>query len=450
MKKSIVKLLAVGMLLGGAIVPTTVTNNGFASQVTTTQTAKAATTDDQAQTISYKVLKTGTNNSSMSSQYFTKTATVTPNGDGTYKVTLKVNIPSLGGISIGVDILNMNGKPVTDGSSYNDNGKNYMDVSFDIDSLSDLSNKMTSDMKIKLGPVSLPMSVSADFVFDTSTLKPDTSTDTSKPSTDTDKDTGDKDPIIPDTNTDNGSTVLPGTDSNNSGSNVIIGTPVTTPSTSTVTDQEIPYQVLKEDPSQGESVSTQFFTGKSKVSKNDDGTYKVAMTLVYPTSFGTQPVTIDSINGGSINPDDTKYYSNDGNNYMDYSFNIKSMSDLDNLIPCTMSIDVSNLGFKSTESVNFKSNATASGVAGSSAVGTAGTSTGATGTNGSGVYGSTSGWPSGSTSGSGTGAAGATGSAANSMLPQTGNTTSSAILTSIGVLVAGLGMLVFKKSYIKD
>ncbi|MQS53074.1 LPXTG cell wall anchor domain-containing protein [Companilactobacillus mishanensis] len=36
------------------------------------------------------------------------------------------------------------------------------------------------------------------------------------------------------------------------------------------------------------------------------------------------------------------------------------------------------------------------------------------------------------------------------MLPQTGNTTSSAILTSIGVLVAGLGMLVFKKSYIKD
>jgi LPXTG-motif cell wall-anchored protein len=428
MKKNIVKLLAIGMLLGGAVIPTTFANNGLLPQITQTQTAQAAT-DTQAQTVSYDVYKTGTNNKSISSQYFTKTATVTPNGDGTYKVTLTVKIPSLAS----VDILTMNGQSVTDSATYSKDGGTYMDVSFNVNNLSDLDGTLNSSMKIKVLGLGL-MTETADFKFDTSSLK------ATKPSTDTTKPTtpDPTDPILTDpTGTNGGSST--NTDPSTS---VIIGTPVTTDSSSsTATEQDIPYQVLKADPSQGESVSTQFFTGTAKVTPNDDGTYKVTMTMTYPTSFGTEPVTINSINGGSINPEDTKTYSQDDKNYMDFSFNVNSLSDLDSLIPCAMSIDVSNLGFNSDESVNFKFNATSSGVAGTSAVGTTGT-TGTTGT-GSSTYGSASDWP---TSGTQAASTAANPSTTNSTLPQTGNATNSIVLTVIGLAVATMSVVLFKKT----
>ncbi|MCH4009590.1 NEAT domain-containing protein [Companilactobacillus sp.] len=434
MKKSIVKILAVGMLLGGAIVPATVANVGL-PQVTTTQTAKAAT-NDQAQTISYKVLKTGTSESSLSAKYFTNTAKVTPNGDGTYKVTLQVEIPSIAS----VDIQTMNGNPVSDSDTYSEGGKSYKDISFNVNKLSDLDNKMNSQMSIKVLGLGL-MNPTADFVFDTSSLK-DQPADKDSVKTDPAKDTktDDETPLLPDaakdpTGTIAGSDNLLGTaDSNNSGTegtNVVIGTPVTTSGSTTATEQDIPYQVLKADASQGESVSTQFFTGTAKVTPNDDGTYKVSMTMVYPTSFGTEPVTIDSINGGSITSKNT--YSQGDQNYMDFTFNVNSLSDLNQLVPCTMTIDVSNLGFNSTESVNFKFNATSSGVAGTSAVTTPSTS-------GTGVYGSTSGWP---TSGSTSTPSSSTG---NTTLPQTGNTTNSIILTIMGVAVASMTVVLFKKT----
>ena len=463
MKKSIVKLLAIGMLLGGVIVPATVTDNGSTTpQITTTKTAKAATTtsdSDKTQTVPYQVYKTDTNTKSMSSQYFTDTATVTPNSDGTYKVTLTVKVPSIAS----VDILTMNGDKVTDSATYSKDGTTYQDVSFNVDKLSDLDGTLNSTMQIKVLGLGL-MKPTADFKFDTSNLKDvaesdsdsdtnddsDSSTDTNTdPGTDTntngsgDESTGydgDYDPIIADPDKDNGSS------SSDSGSNVIVGDPETTPSTSTSDDvQEIPYSVLKADSSQGESVSTQFFTGTAKVSKNDDGTYKVMMTMTYPTSFGTQPVTIDSINGGSINADDTKTYTQGGNNYMDFSFNINSMSDLDNLIPCTMTIDVSSYGFNATESVNFKFNSTSSGVAGSSTTGT-----GSSATNPSGVYGSTSDWPS-STGTDSTDPTSSTdgttpsSSTDSSTLPQTGNATNSVVLTVIGLAVASMSIVLFKK-----
>ncbi|AKP67520.1 NEAT domain-containing protein [Companilactobacillus ginsenosidimutans] len=430
MKKSIVKLLAIGMMLGAAFVPATVASNGILPQITTTQTAKAATTDEQAQTISYKVLKTGTNNPSVSSKYFTKTATVTPNGDGTYKVTLPVEVPAIAS----VDIQTMNGQQVTDSAKYPKDGSNYMDVSFNINSLSDLNTKMNSQMQIKVLGLGL-MKPTADFVFDTSTLKPDTSANTSD-STDTDAPvTKPADPIIKDpTGTD---TTTPDTSTDNSGSQVVIGDPVTTDSNAaTAQEQDIPYQVLKADASQGESVSTQFFTGKSKVTPNGDGTYKVTMTMTYLTTFGTEPVTINSINGGSINPD-KKTYSQDGKNFMDFSFNISSMKALDSLIPCAMSIDVSNLGFNSDESVNFKFGATSSGVAASSNV-AANNGAGS----GSSTYGSTQNWPTGTTGS----ATAANPSTSNSTLPQTGNTSNSVILTVIGLAVASMSVILFKKT----
>lgn len=117
---------------------------------------------------------------------------------------------------------------------------------------------------------------------------------------------------------------------------------------------------------------------------------------------------------------------------MDFSFNVQSKSALDQLIPCTMTIDVSQLGFNSTESVNFKFNATSSGVAGA-------TTTGTSGTNGTGVYGSTSGWPSSVTS--------ANPSMTNSTLPQTGDTTRTAVLTAIGVSVAAISAVLFRNFY---
>lgn len=489
MKKSIVKLLAVGMLLGGAVVPATVANNGLTPQITTVQTAKAASTtsdSDQAQTVTYKVLKTGTQNASISSQYFTKTAKVTPNSDGTYKVTLTVKVPAIAS----VDILTMDGKKVTDSDQYSKDGSNYIDVSFNVDKLSDLDGTLNSTMQIKVAGMDL-MKPTADFVFDTSNLKE--VKPTTDDNSDTDTDSGDvpnpeDDPVLSNdpTGSTGGNQEITNSFNNNSVTIVVIGTPVKTdangkktnstdpqdnvdpesdsilpdgsaasgqesssnagtdvvadtPSTSDSSEsdvQEIPYQVLKADASQGESVSTQFFTGKAKVTKNDDGTYKVSMTMTYPNSYGTSPVTIDSINGGSINPDDTKYYSSGDQNLMDFSFNINSMSDLDNLVPCTMTINIPDL-FSSTESVNFKFNATSSGVAGTSAVGSS------SATNPSGVYGSTSDWP----SSTGTSSDPSNPSTSNSTLPQTGNTNNSIILTAIGVAVAAMSFALYKGTY---
>lgn len=394
-----------------------------------TQSNKASDKTPKLQTITFDVYKTGTNNKSISSQYFTKTAKITPNSDGTYKVTIQVKIPSIAS----VDILTMNGKKVTDSDEYKEGSTNYQDISFNIDDVNDLKNPLESTMKIKVIGLGL-MNQTADFKFDMDSLKTvesgdDKDSDT-KPSTDGKDTDKEDDELIPDQIGDD-------SDSNSSssseeGSSVAVGDQVNTDSTSTNDQDEIPYQVLKEDPSQGESVSTQFFTGKAKVTKNDDGTYKVMMTLTYPTTFGEKPVTIDSINGGSINAADTKTYSKDGKNFMDFSFNIQSKSALDQLIPCTMTIDVSQLGFNSTESVNFKFNATSSGVAGA-------TTTGTSGTNGTGVYGSTSGWPSSATS--------ANPSTTNSTLPQTGDTTRTAVLTAIGVSVAAISAVLFRNFY---
>ncbi|WP_125769808.1 hypothetical protein [Companilactobacillus furfuricola] len=397
-----------------------------------TQTNKASDKTPKLQTITFDVLKTGTSTPSISSKYFTKIAKITPNSDGTYKVTIQVEIPAIAS----VDILTMDGKKVTDSDEYKENSKNYQDISFNIDDVNDLKNPLESTMKIKVAGLGL-MNQTADFKFDMNTLKTvesgdDKDSDT-KPSTE-DKDTAKKDDeLIPtQIGEDSDSNAKDSTSSSSSkeGSSVVVGDQVKTDSSTSADEEEIPYQVLKADPSQGESVSTQFFTGTAKVSKNDDGTYKVMMTLTYPKTFGEQPVTIDSINGGSINAADTKTYSDGNKNFMDFSFNVQSKSALDELIPCTMTIDVSNLGFNSTESVNFKFNATSSGVAGASAT---------SGTNGSGVYGSTSDWPSSVTS--------ANPSMTNSTLPQTSDSKTTAILTAIGVSVATISAVLFRNFY---
>lgn len=387
-----------------------------------TQSNKNSDTTPKLQTITFDVYKTGTNDKSISSQYFTKTDKITPNGDGTYKVTIQVKIPTIAS----VDILTMDGKKVTDSDEYKQGSDTYQDISFNINSTSDLKEPLNSTMKIQVFGMGL-MNQTADFKFDMDSLETVESGDTDNGSGQEDK----EDDVLDPTQIGEDSSSTDNNSSSQEGSSVVVADPESTDSSSTSSnEEEIPYQVLKADPSQGESVSTQFFTGTAKVSKNDDGTYKVTMTLTYPTTFGEQPVTIDSINGGSTNAADTKTYSKDGKNFMDFSFNIQSKSALDELVPCTMTIDVSQLGFNSTESVNFKFNATSSGVAGASS---------ASGTNGSGVYGSTSDWPSSATS--------ANPSTTNSTLPQTGNSTTTAILTAMGISVAAISAVLFRNFY---
>lgn len=364
----------------------------------------------------------GNGSDSKDSQQPTKTAKITPNGDGTYKVTIQVKIPTIAS----VDILTMDGKKVTDSDEYKQGSDTYQDISFNINSTSDLKEPLNSTMKIQVFGMGL-MNQTADFKFDMDSLETVESGDTDNGSGQEDK----EDDVLDPTQIGEDSSSTDNNSSSQEGSSVVVADPESTDSSSTSSnEEEIPYQVLKADPSQGESVSTQFFTGTAKVSKNDDGTYKVTMTLTYPTTFGEQPVTIDSINGGSTNAADTKTYSKDGKNFMDFSFNIQSKSALDELVPCTMTIDVSQLGFNSTESVNFKFNATSSGVAGASS---------ASGTNGSGVYGSTSDWPSSATS--------ANPSTTNSTLPQTGNSTTTAILTAMGISVAAISAVLFRNFY---
>ncbi|WP_125769806.1 NEAT domain-containing protein [Companilactobacillus furfuricola] len=196
MKKSIVRLLAIGMLLGGAVVPATVANDGLLSPVTTTQTAKAATADKE-QTIDFDVLKTGTDNASISSQYFNKTAKITPNSDGTYKVTIQVSIPTIAS----VNILTMGGQKVSDSDKYKTDSGTYQDISFNINDVSDLKNPLNSSMKIQVMGLGL-MNQTADFKFDMNTLKEVKSDDSDSSKDETPTDT-EKDPEPePDTNKD--------------------------------------------------------------------------------------------------------------------------------------------------------------------------------------------------------------------------------------------------------
>lgn len=113
------------------------------------------------------------------------------------------------------------------------------------------------------------------------------------------------------------------------------------------------YQVLQEDPSAGESVAAQFFTNQSTVTKNDDGTYTVSMQMRTPKNFGSDPVEITSINGGSINPDVTRS-SDDSYNYMSYSFNVNSLDALNGYVPASLKIGVASFGYYASHNVNFK------------------------------------------------------------------------------------------------
>ncbi|WP_334330186.1 hypothetical protein [Companilactobacillus sp. HBUAS59699] len=117
------------------------------------------------------------------------------------------------------------------------------------------------------------------------------------------------------------------------------------------TDTNYTYEVLKENPSDGTSVSSKYFTKKAKVTKNSDGTYTVQMQLNYPKSYGKNAVTFTKIAGNNIT--DSQYsIKEDGDNYSQ-TFNF-STDDIDDYIPVTMKMDIAEPKFSATESANFK------------------------------------------------------------------------------------------------
>lgn len=368
MKKSIVRLLAVGMLLGGAIVPATVTNDGSLSPVTTTQTAKAATTDKE-QTIDFDVLKTGTNNASISSQYFTKTAKIAPNSDGTYKVTIQVSIPTVAS----VDILTMGGQKVTDSDKYKTGSGTYQDISFNINNVSDLKNPLSSSMKIQVMGLGL-MNQTADFKFDMNTLKDvksdnstedKTPTETDKetePETDTNKDdqtvdTDDyDDELVPTQIGETGNELIPqqiGENSDNSeeGTKVTVGDPIkiaTTHYDDLKNAQTIDFSVLKEGTTEP-SVSTQYFNQTAKVTPNDDGTYKVTIQVTIPSI-----AQVDIFTMGDKNVNESEKYTTDSGTYKDISFNVNDPSELGNLLTSSMRIQIPSLSMDMSPKADFK------------------------------------------------------------------------------------------------
>lgn len=117
------------------------------------------------------------------------------------------------------------------------------------------------------------------------------------------------------------------------------------------TDANYTYEVLKENPSDGTSGSSRYFTKKAKVTKNHDGTYTVQMKLNYSKSYGKNAVTFTKIAGNNIT--DSQYsIKEDGDNYSQtFEF---TTDDINDYIPVTMKINIAPIKFSSTESANFK------------------------------------------------------------------------------------------------
>jgi len=87
MKKFLISLLSVGMLLG---IFGVVGLNDTGSPNVLEETVQADTNDSNNKTINYEVYKENSNALSPMNTLFTKSATIVPNNDGTYKVLLRL------------------------------------------------------------------------------------------------------------------------------------------------------------------------------------------------------------------------------------------------------------------------------------------------------------------------------------------------------------------------
>jgi len=335
MKKLLISLLSVGMLLG--IFGVTNSNIGLPNVME--ETVQADTNSNDSRTINYAVYKENSNALSPVNTLFTKSATVNQNDDGTYKVTViartllgDVNVPTIGG----------HDTTVTKG----DNGQTKF--SFNIDDLNDLDNNMSASVQ----PSVVGISGSAEpvtFKFDMSSL--DSHGTSSSVADSLNKITSAENNITNTANSVKG--LIDDLNSNattNNDSN-IISTPSTSTSTTNTNNssnrvdpktilKDLTYKISKNN-GDGSLISP-YFTNTAKVMQNPDGSYYVEVTVKYPKKFGNNAFLVNSINNQK--PSNVKFSSDGDSNYLTFDFPLKKLTDLSNLIPGDITMNIPDYG----------------------------------------------------------------------------------------------------------
>lgn len=351
MKKFLISLLSVGMLLG---IFGVVGLNDTGSPNVLEETVQADTNDSDNKTINYEVYKENSNALSPMNTLFTKSATIVPNNDGTYKVVMTARVSNISSLTIST--INNQTPKVTS----KDN--NHLQISFTIDSLNDLDKDIPATVQTKLLVLNVDKQ-NVTFRFDMSSLD-DPNSQTLADSLN--KITRAENNV---TNTANDAkTLLNDLKASDDSDNDIIATPneddddTTQDSNDTdtndSTDNQTPKTILKEltyqiSKNNGDgSLISPYFTNTAKVMQNPDGTYYVEATIKYPKKFGNTAFEINAINGQK--PFNLTFKSEGDSNYITFDFPIKKLTDLSNLIPGDISLNIPDFGLD--KDLNFDLN----------------------------------------------------------------------------------------------
>ena len=348
MKKLLISLLSVGMLLGifGVVGNNTGTPNVIEETVQADSTSNS-------KIINYEVYKENSNSLSPMNTLFTKSATVTPNDDGTYKVTITGRNSNLSDLNV----------PTIDGQTPKvaTSGHDRKDISFNIASLEDLDKDIPATVQTKVLNLNIDQQ-DVTFKFDSSSMYTQganssfadslnrithaennitNSINNAKGLVSSLKSNDDNDNIIS-TPTDNQSTDTPtSTDNNN--------TSATKVDPKTIL-KELTYSIAKNN-GDGSLISP-YFTNTAKLMQNPDGSYYVEATIKYPKKFGTNAFEINAINGQK--PFNISFRSEGDSNYITFDFPIKKITDLSNLIPGDITMNIPDFGLNND--LGFKLN----------------------------------------------------------------------------------------------
>ena len=333
------------MLLGGV---STITASDLTT-VSNIQVVRATTEDKNSQVISYDVYKSVTDELDLNGGYFTKSANVSQNTDGTYKVTLTIQVPKLKTF----DVSSIDGQTPVVSADYDDGGRTYRDISFNVNSLDALNNRIAGTVASKTKVLDIEMTKSnVDFSFDTATASGgtrDRSTllDNLKSITNMTKDaTG---------TTASTTTPVTSDDTDSSSSkDILIENPKTNTSTniSKASDgQSVTYKVVKNDGTG--SAASNFLTNTATITSNGDGTYNVAMTIAYNKKLGDSAVKVNMINNKTVDPNNILKYTKGDNDYLKFSFNVDNLGDLSKLIPAQLSLNSPDFGLDSLLNFNL-------------------------------------------------------------------------------------------------
>lgn len=342
MKKWVISLLSVGILWGTFGVSGS-SDLALPNSVEETVQADVSNNNDE-RTINYEVYKKDSSELSPADTFFTKSAEISSNDDGTYKVTITAEISNL----TSLEVTAINEQNPSESASYMKNDKKYVDISFNIKQLSDLEKPIDGTVQTKLINYNINKT-DVSFKFDSSSL------DELGPK----KSFPDSLKSITDAETENNSvdttdtTILKKSkqDSN------IIATPDSSTQTENTNDnkgndrtilKELTYKV---DKSVGDgALISPYFTNTAKVIQDSNGTYYVELTVKYPKKFGNSAIKINYLNHQK--PINLSFTSVGDSNYLRVAFPISSMMALSKDIDGNVSLNLPEFGID--KNLNFK------------------------------------------------------------------------------------------------